>query len=247
MFCDFGCKQEALFILKSGKHCCSKSWNSCPIMKAKNRAKKRPKTQCSICKTLIDNRYYDRHVINCHLKKENIQLIYRCYNESMSLEQIKSKFDFTQQDIKRALKGQHRSRSRVMKRSHVEGRSNNWKYKESYAERFFNQFLLNSGFIKDKDYIREKRFSFYRADFFFPNYNLVLEIDGLQHFRFQYQKNIDKKKNQYLSSLGFRVVRIPWKVLFTETKQILNDFLKVLNEEIDFNFFNKSLLEKLII
>jgi len=35
--CEYGCGKEASFILKNGKHCCSKSSNSCPEMKKKNK------------------------------------------------------------------------------------------------------------------------------------------------------------------------------------------------------------------
>lgn len=35
--CDYGCGQEAIIQLKSGKWCCSKSVNSCPEMRRKNR------------------------------------------------------------------------------------------------------------------------------------------------------------------------------------------------------------------
>jgi hypothetical protein len=34
--CDYGCDQIAMYKLKSGKKCCSKSVNSCPAMKLKN-------------------------------------------------------------------------------------------------------------------------------------------------------------------------------------------------------------------
>lgn len=37
MLCEFGCGQEAHFQLKSGKWCCCKSHNSCPINREKNR------------------------------------------------------------------------------------------------------------------------------------------------------------------------------------------------------------------
>jgi hypothetical protein len=36
MLCDYGCKQEANFVLKNGKHCCSKSTSSCQSIKSKN-------------------------------------------------------------------------------------------------------------------------------------------------------------------------------------------------------------------
>jgi len=37
-----------------------------------------------------------------------------------------------------------------MKKSHQLGRGNSWKYKESYAEKFFDNFLMNNGFKKTK-------------------------------------------------------------------------------------------------
>ncbi len=36
MQCSYGCGQEAKFTLKNGRQCCSKSWNSCPAIRAKN-------------------------------------------------------------------------------------------------------------------------------------------------------------------------------------------------------------------
>lgn len=36
--CDYGCGQEGVFQLKSGKWCCSKSVNSCPEMRRRNSA-----------------------------------------------------------------------------------------------------------------------------------------------------------------------------------------------------------------
>lgn len=34
--CDYGCGHTALYILKNGKKCCSKSFNQCPAMRLKN-------------------------------------------------------------------------------------------------------------------------------------------------------------------------------------------------------------------
>jgi Zn finger protein HypA/HybF involved in hydrogenase expression len=38
MLCSYGCGEPALFTLKSGKPCCSKSHNSCKVIKDKNAA-----------------------------------------------------------------------------------------------------------------------------------------------------------------------------------------------------------------
>ena len=34
--CDYGCGQEAKYTFKNGKNCCSKSKNSCPVLRKKN-------------------------------------------------------------------------------------------------------------------------------------------------------------------------------------------------------------------
>lgn len=36
MLCDYGCGNEALFTMTSGKHCCSKTYSSCQAIKEKN-------------------------------------------------------------------------------------------------------------------------------------------------------------------------------------------------------------------
>lgn len=36
MLCDYGCGQQAQYILKNGKHCCSKHYNCCPAIRQKN-------------------------------------------------------------------------------------------------------------------------------------------------------------------------------------------------------------------
>ena len=38
--CDYGCNQEAKFLLKNGKNCCSEHFQSCPEIKRKNGASK---------------------------------------------------------------------------------------------------------------------------------------------------------------------------------------------------------------
>jgi 5-methylcytosine-specific restriction endonuclease McrA len=42
--CEYGCGQEAKYILKNGKKCCSKSYNSCPIARKNNSEKNKGRT-----------------------------------------------------------------------------------------------------------------------------------------------------------------------------------------------------------
>ena len=54
---------------------------------------------------------------------------------------------------------------------------------------------------------RQRIIGNYIVDFYCPKLNLVIEIDGLQHFE---EENIvyDNKRTDYLESLGFSVLRI---------------------------------------
>ena len=72
-----------------------------------------------------------------------------------------------------------------------------------------------------------------RPDFYLPNYNLVIEFDGMQHFEpnemfggeegFKKRQELDKLKNQLCEENGVDVLRIPyWK---------MNDIEKILKEK----------------
>ena len=87
---------------------------------------------------------------------------------------------------------------------------------------------------------REKQFKdlrngYYRFDFYIPSLNILLEIDGEQHFKFNkrfYKKQSDFKKaqerdrlkNSYCLSHKIKLYRIPyWEI---ENLKIFNDLLQ---------------------
>jgi very-short-patch-repair endonuclease len=47
------------------------------------------------------------------------------------------------------------------------------------------------------------------VDFFLPEYNLVVEADGVYWHRMDKQKQKDARKNAYLENSGHDVVRLP--------------------------------------
>jgi len=242
--CDYGCGQKAKFIIGE-KKCCSKSFNSCLNIRQKNSTSNKLKHSntkykklCEICNQMIGFNKFKEHKEHCCLTQEKIDLIRKNYYEFMSIEEIKSKYGLFNLDIHKALKGcQKRSLSEVCKRSHKEGKGNNWRTtEESYPEVFFEKFLINNGFKKNSDFIREKQISFYRIDFFFPKKMIAIEIDGLQHIRFNYQIEIDRRKNLFLKSQGIKVIRILWKDLFKDSKSklfIISEYLKGNKANID--------------
>lgn len=77
----------------------------------------------------------------------------------------------------------------------------------SYAEKWFIKFLDENG-LKGK-YRREEKIGYYWADFFFPEKNIVLEVDGASHFTKKAQKH-DARRTRFIEKLGYKVYRIRW-------------------------------------
>ena len=53
---------------------------------------------------------------------------------------------------------------------------------------------------------RQRIIGNYIVDFFCPKLNLIIEIDGYQHF-YEENKEYDNKRTEYLKKLGFYVLR----------------------------------------
>lgn len=92
--------------------------------------------------------------------------------------------------------------------------------KTSSGEYLIKSYLDSIG---EKDYVCEKRFPNCKDkktlpfDFYFPKRNLIIEFDGMQHFkptygedRFKYILKHDSIKNDYCEKNGINLVRIPY-------------------------------------
>lgn len=92
--------------------------------------------------------------------------------------------------------------------------------KTSAGEYLIKSYLDSIG---EKDYVCEKRFPNCKDkktlpfDFYFPKRNLIIEFDGMQHFkptygedRFKYILKHDSIKNDYCEKNGINLVRIPY-------------------------------------
>ena len=93
-----------------------------------------------------------------------------------------------------------------------------WGIGESYPERCYRERLETLGYIKDVDFFQEFRVGRYSLDFTFKDRMIDFEIDGSQHLR---QKEIerDKKRDEYLVSQGWTVMRLSAKKLRKLIKQ----------------------------
>lgn len=115
------------------------------------------------------------------------------------------------------------------------GYRDGFSYMESYAFEVFTEFGI-------KEIIRQKTFDDclsdkgikLRFDFFLPEYNLLVELDGPQHFDKNHkywsksQVQRDLIKNAYVLSKSFNFIRIPWAGRFDTSKHIKHRILETL-------------------
>ena len=91
---------------------------------------------------------------------------------------------------------------------------------------------------KFNDCIDERPLPF---DFYLPDYNLVIEFDGIEHFKpvnfgsktltleeaFEYVKKHDKMKNEYCERNNIGIIRIGYKENLEERMKDILSLLKV--------------------
>ena len=116
--------------------------------------------------------------------------------------------------------------SESMKRAHLEGRAWNigksrWNNEPSYPEIFFIKVIENE--FEDNQYVREFPIGIYSADFCWPSKKRIIEIDGDQHQRFEEYVQRDLRKDEFIRSLGYEILRISWKDLFHNTKDKIKE------------------------
>lgn len=117
-----------------------------------------------------------------------------------------------------------------MKKAQAEGRAHNigecrWKCEPSYPEKFFMSVIQNE--FEDKNVTCELYVKPFAIDFAWVEKKLAIEIDGGHHEK-PVQIERDRRKDALLESLGWRVLRIPWKQMFHEPKkwiQVAKDFV----------------------
>ena len=99
MICEYGCGQEAKFLMGSGKWCCSVHFNKCPAIRKRNsEANKNRTRQVSNFKSHL-GKYLGNNRWNKGLTKET--------NESLARISRKLKEKYKNGEIIPALKGKH--------------------------------------------------------------------------------------------------------------------------------------------
>jgi very-short-patch-repair endonuclease len=84
----------------------------------------------------------------------------------------------------------------------------------SYPERYWKK-ILNKANI---NYVEQYQIHTYQLDFALVERKIDIEIDGDQHYLDQRIVESDKRRNEYLESLGWKIIRIRW----SEYKKIVD-------------------------
>lgn len=99
-------------------------------------------------------------------------------------------------------------------------RSNYRRDKQSFLEKSFEDWLISnniSNYVTEKTIKNHLTNKWYFVDFYFPDYSLIIELDGKQHEK-QKHKEKDIDRDDYLTSIGYKVVRISHSEYIQKTK-----------------------------
>ena len=83
---------------------------------------------------------------------------------------------------------------------------NHYSKGRSYAEEYWKVVLDSNDVIYEEQY----QIGPYQLDFAFPELKIDLEIDGDQHHLDKRIIESDKRRNQYLEELGWKIIRVKW-------------------------------------
>ncbi len=79
--------------------------------------------------------------------------------------------------------------------------------------------------LKGYQFYRQKPIGDYIVDFFCPRAKLVIEVDGSQHFSDE-MTEYDRIRNEYLSSLGLRVLRFTNIDVLTHIESVVESIIE---------------------
>lgn len=119
-----------------------------------------------------------------------------------------------------------------------EGRAFGWssvkknKNGMSYPEIWFENMIKNENL--DLSYEYNFQFYKYKLDFAWPEKRLCIEIDGNQH-NIEERKKSDFEKDNLLKENGWKVLRLKWGYIVSNTKECILKIKSFLNENGDYN------------
>lgn len=113
---------------------------------------------------------------------------------------------------------------------------------ESAGEKIINEFLKNNNIKFNRQHkfpdctnqMAPPKCVILKFDFYLPDYNTVLEYDGVQHYKpsfgkksFEITSRNDKIKNNYLKEKNIRLIRIPYTITGIRLINFLESVLNI--------------------
>lgn len=80
-------------------------------------------------------------------------------------------------------------------------------------------------------FYRQKPLGPYIVDFYAPRVNLVVEVDGSQHFEAEHLKR-DEVRDQFLAKQGLRVLRFDSRQMLIETDAVVETVFRAVAESL---------------
>jgi very-short-patch-repair endonuclease len=96
------------------------------------------------------------------------------------------------------------------------------KCKRSYAEEWVLKIIHNE--VKDQDFIEEYHLNRWFMDFAWPKKQIYIEVDGSQHEWLERKLN-DQQKDEYYKSIGWKVLRLPWRYCCSNTQEAIKNII----------------------
>lgn len=81
--------------------------------------------------------------------------------------------------------------------------------------------------LKGYQFYRQRIIGNYIVDYYCPKAKLVIEIDGGQHYTEKGKKR-DKKRTEYLNSIGFKILRFSDREVFKNLQGIIEKIYETL-------------------
>jgi very-short-patch-repair endonuclease len=91
----------------------------------------------------------------------------------------------------------------------------------TFAERLLWEKIRRKQ-LKDHQFYRQKILGNYIVDFYCAKANLVVEVDGSQHYLEEGRKK-DKKRDDYLNKLGLKVLRFSNREVTMDLESVVKD------------------------
>jgi len=215
--CEYGCGQEAIYQSKSGKWCCSKSYNSCPTNRKKNSEGVK---KCYNDGRIVQKRK-DEMSVDDLAKRGWSKGLTKYTDERIKRNSINSSLNMKNGITKAPTGRASTTEKELIRRSKISKARTEWlknpenhkiygSHKRSWMEENFEKYLISNKieYQYNRHFYNEKDKKNIFADYTFEDKKLIIELDGNQH-----EKTIEKDKirDNYLKDIGYNVTRINHK------------------------------------